>query len=299
MKKLITITQILMPILIGCAMGSCISGNSDSSNAFFILLILDIAIGISLQVALEAKENNKKEQAREKIKDFILFSALAEVLKENNDEEKKQSNNIIPQKSYLDKDDLFDDEDEDDLSDDEDEDDEDDLFDEDDEEELRDEDNEEDEYNEEYEKFYGLDVSDNLKWLRDKFYQVYSNLVSNGSRATKNIYEDEAGDFLICMCNEMQHSPSKFSFMNISAVSACIFKDNTAIAFSFNFGGNRLGELLRIYIVHTKHDRLRFITIEKSFPFALCEYSSAKHYLHGQIEPNTVHQKINELLENE
>lgn len=280
MKTLITITQILMPLLIGCTMGSCAVGNTDASNTFFILIILDIAIGISLQVAFEAKENNKKDKARENIKDFILLSALAEVLKENKDEEKEQSNNIIPQKSYWDEEeedtDLFDDED-----------------DEEEEEELSEKDSEE------YEKFYGLDLSDNLKWLRDKFYSVYSNLILNGNRATKNIYEDEAGDFLMSMCNEMQHAPSKFSFMNISAVSACAFKDNTAIAFSFNFVGNRLGELLRVYIVHTKHDRLRFITIEKSFPFALCEYSSSRHYLHGQFELNTVHQKINELLENE
>ncbi len=304
MKGIITLTQILMPVLIGCLIGSLIAGNSESTTTFLLLLVADIAIGIALQVAYEAKENTYNKNSNDdedELKKLLLLAELAKILKE---EEKEPSANLLSQGSYFDDDeedlDQIDDDEEYEDYEDEEEDDGDEEYEEDDGDEEYEDYDEEDftgifdglnfndvnddreeeqlsELSEEQESYSEFSIEDKL-WILNKFFSVYSKLNNNESGG-----DLEAVDLICGMCARMLHAPTSRTLNQIKEVSICNIHNFPAILYSFNYNPSEIAQTINLFLVKGD-DTIRMFTVETSFPYALCEYSNGKHLLHGQIE---------------
>lgn len=259
LRKVKTITHILVPIFIGLIIGGIIADNTAAWVSGIILLAVDIIIGIALQYRLEhpvsydnwnsltfdekrAIAHDSLEKAKQEMRDngIDIDGAIGGLCDEFNKDHKlgKYSNIDTPND------------------------------------------------NEAYEKE-----------LCEKMNAIFLRLKLNGgARLVQNIKADEAGRFLLIVCENMPHAPSNNLFNGLYVISVEDLGDEPAIVYSFKSMQGTIGQLVFLFLVRTKNTKLRLFTVETSFPFALCEYANGSHLNYGQIELADVPTRITEIL---
>ena len=145
------------------------------------------------------------------------------------------------------------------------------------------------------------DESGQISELRicDRLDELYLRLKKGGgARLVERITEDEAGIFLLAICATKEHAPSPNSLSGLYVISVENLEGESAIVYTFKYFAGSIAQNVFIFLVHTADNKLRFFTVETSFPFALCEYVGGSHCNYGQVELKDVPKRIKEVLNN-
>lgn len=263
MESAKALTHILFPVFIGLIVCGAASNNNDLFAWGIFLLILDIIIGICLQYLIdkESKSNND---------DWSNLSF----------EEKRAVAHTIVEKAMQD---------------------------------MRDDgidiDGEIerfcDEYNREHrlgkystEHYYYDEEQSAGDKLYNKFDAIYLSLEEKGgARLVDNIRKDEAGAFLLDVCEQMPHAPLPYTLSTLYAISIENLSGEAAIVYSFKYTPNSICQNVFIFLVHTKDDRIRLFAAETDYSaFVLCEYYEGRHLNYGRVELKNIPTRIKEIL---
>ena len=115
----------------------------------------------------------------------------------------------------------------------------------------------------------------------------------------KQFSDTVGGKLLLEICKDMAHSPIPSKFDKVFLISYQQLNGIPSIVYASSYQKGSIGQHVFLFLVRTA-ERIRFFTIETSFPFALCEYSDGKHFNYGQIENLAeVPSKIIEILDRE
>ena len=156
------------------------------------------------------------------------------------------------------------------------------------------ENNYEEDYEEDYEDEY---YEDDYDEMIDKFKEVHAKLKENGARIIEDIRRDEAGEFLLELCSEMEHAPVPSTLERLRTVFVRNIGDNPAIIYSFRYIPSLMCQNVVIFLVLTEDFEIRFFAVETSISaLVLCEYSEGKHLNYGPVELKSVPTRIKELL---
>jgi len=254
-----TLTIILFPFLFGLIIGSAISGDTTLLGWSIALIVLDIIIGVSLQHAINKRFYNDNWNS-------LSF------------EEKREISHRVLEKIKQD---------------------------------MRDEgidvDGEIEKFCDDFNRKHRLGKysSETLggdesqeENLCDRLETIYSRLkAGGGARFTNSLRGDEAGIFLLDVCDQIPHAPLLHTINRLSMVSVEHLNGEHAIVYSFRFNPNSICQNVFIFLVHTKSEKIRLFAVETHFSkFVLCEYPGKSHLNHGDVELKDVPYRIKELL---
>lgn len=117
-----------------------------------------------------------------------------------------------------------------------------------------------------------------------------------GARIVETIYDsDEAAQFLLSVCERMLGTQSVTHFEGLYLITIGNLKETPSLTYTFKVHKEVIGSILNVYLVRDV-DNIRFFTVEISFPYALCEYKDGKHINYGQMDLQSVPQKIESIL---
>ena len=258
-----SLTHILFPVFIGLIIGSAVSGNSTLLVWGIVLLVLDIIIGVALQHAIDKESYNDDwhslsfEQKRE-----IAHNLFEKAKQDMRDEGINVDSEI---EKFC------------------------------------------DEFNREhrlgkYSNEYFDDNEDETQSaeddLCDELDAIYSRLKANGgARIANNIRGDEAGIFLLKVCDKIPHAPLPHTLAGLCAISIENLDGEPAIVYSFRYAPSSICQNVFIFLVHTDTEEIRLFAVETDFSaFVLCEYSGNSHLNYGRVELKNVPSRIKEIL---
>ena len=161
----------------------------------------------------------------------------------------------------------------------------------------------------------GINIDDEIKKICDEFNKkhqisvetalckkldnIFFKLKANGgARLVNNIKSDEAGVFLLDVCEQMAHAPLPHTLVNICSISIENLNGELAIVYSFRYTPNSICQNVFIFLVHTQNTEIRLFAVETHLSsFMLCEYSGHSHLNYGPVELKNVPARIKEILE--
>ena len=265
MKVAKVLTHILFPLFVGLIIGGAIRGNTSLIVLGIVLLVLDIIIGVALQRAIEKESYND---------DWNSLSF----------EEKREIAHNLVEKAKQD---------------------------------MRDEgidvDGEMEKFCDEFNREHRLgkysnkyfddnkdEVQSSGNGMCDELDAIYARLKANGgARLANNIKGDEAGIFLLNVCNRIPHAPLPHTLAPLCAISIENLDGELAIVYSFRYAPNSICQNVHIFLVHTEEEKIRLFAVETDFSaFVLCEYSGYSHLNYGPVELKNVPSRIKEILSN-
>ena len=133
-----------------------------------------------------------------------------------------------------------------------------------------------------------------------KMDEIFDKLkVEKSTRVVRALADDEAGRLLIDVCNTIPHSPSMSMLRGVCLIALNSSLEEQAIDYHFGAGvaSNVIGSIVMIELVHTQDSNIRLFAVEKSFPYALCEYVGNSHRNYGQLDSlNEVSNRIRAIL---
>ena len=257
-----TITHILFPIFIGMIIGCAVSGNSTLLVWGIVLLILDIIIGVALQHAIDKESYNDDWHSLSFEQKREMAHYLVEKAKQDMRDEGIDVDGEI--------------------------------------EKFCDEFNREHRLGKYSDDYYDDDEDEGAEEndLCDELDAIYSRLKANGgARLTNNIRGDEAGIFLLNVCDTIPHAPLPHTLVGLYAISIENLDGELAIVYSFRYATNSICQNVFIFLVHTKAEKIRLFAVETDFSaFVLCEYSGNSHLNYGRVELKKVPTRIKAIL---
>lgn len=133
------------------------------------------------------------------------------------------------------------------------------------------------------------------------FEEIYIRLnASGGARLTETVWDDEAGRFLLEVCEDMPHAPRPNTVAWLCAVSVEDLNGEHALVYSFKYAVGSICQNVFIFLVHTHAEKLRLFAVETHYAaFVLCEYVDNRHVNYGRIELKFIPTRIKELLKEE
>ena len=258
-----TLTHVLLPVFVGLVIGGAASGNISLLIWGVVLFILDVIVGITLQYLIDRAANNDYWNSLSFEEKRKVAHALVEKTKQDMKDEGVDVDGEI--KRFCD------------------------LF------------NREHHLGEYSGENYDHDDDQSKEdELCDELDDIYSRLKADGgARLVNNIRSDEAGAFLLDVCEQMPHAPFPHTFVKLCAISVENLNGERSIVYSFRYAPNSMCQNVFIFLVHTKDEKIRLFTVETSLSkFMLCEYSGASHLNYGPVELKNVPTRIKEILKN-
>lgn len=257
----IKLTHILFPVFIGLIIGGAVSGNTSLLVWGIVLLVIDIIIG----VALQNKNDNESYNDDWSSLSFEQQREIAHNLIEEAKQDMRDKGIDVDgeMKRFC------------------------------------------DEFNREHrlgkypnETSHDDDDISEENNLCDELDAIYSRLKANGgARLANNIRGDEAGLFLLDVCEQIPHAPLPHTLAWLIAISVENLDGELAIVYSFRYAPNSICQNVFIFLVHTKAEKIRLFAVETDFSnFVLCEYSGNRHLNYGCVELKNVPTRIKEIL---
>lgn len=133
--------------------------------------------------------------------------------------------------------------------------------------------------------------------LTNEFYGTYFKLKRMGVPvAVKDLLRDEHTRVLVHTCSMMEHAPTPSMLTRIREVRAYEIDGRPTLRYAFYFHSNSISETVYVYLVNVGEREFRFLTLESSNPYAICEYSGHRHINYGQTELKDAEARIKEIL---
>lgn len=118
-----------------------------------------------------------------------------------------------------------------------------------------------------------------------------------GTRFVKTAFDDDqAAKFLLTVCEQTPNTPPLINFAGLYLITEDKLIGMPALTYYFRTHKGVVGMLLRVYLVRCGKHKIRFFTVETSFPFALCEYKDGIHLNYGQVDLQSVPLKIRSII---